>query len=102
MVDICVQVRLASFEIPYVISKSPLVYACMMLGSRLNKDIIGVAIVVANWKKPILLSRLIVTEKNMIKPAMLVMVETEDITAVVNMRLRLWRGFVGVVDSEVK
>lgn len=87
-------------EIPYVISSSPLRYACTMPGSRLKKDTIGKAIFVANWKNPIFVSRLITTEKNIIKPAIFVMVATEDITEVVKMRLKLWFDLGVVHDSE--
>lgn len=54
--------------------------------------------VVANWKKPIFVSRLIATEKKIMKPAMFVMIAIDDTTALVNMRQKLWRE-VGVMDD---
>ena len=44
----CVLAKCEIAEIPYVISKSPLKYAGITLGSRLKRDIIGVLMLVAN------------------------------------------------------
>lgn len=44
----CVLVKCAMDEIPYVISKSPLKYAGITLGSKLKRAIIGVHMIVAN------------------------------------------------------
>ena len=88
--------------IPYVISMRPLRYACIIFGSRHNRDVMGVATFVMNWKKPTFVSKLINIEKKIIYPAMFVMIETEDMMALVNMRLKLCCGVDAGDDNEVR
>ena len=81
--------RLQINEAPLVNSKNPLKKLDTRAGSIFNKVNMGLNILAKNEKKLTLFRSLITTEKNIIKPAILMIVLIDDVIAFVNILIML-------------